>query len=202
MELSRDCTAITCSSRNAEAPLAHPRFEELKQESAQVPAPLLTAMARRLIGFCPLGGGLSHLDLVQEAYAAALDSGFADFDSRYEVPQYLYRKMLDARRTCRQAAKRLPTQSIEHVEDVVAEERSEGDEPSNAPLLRHLAVVLPTLPPRYVEILTLRHWHELSYEEISEQLGICLGTVATQLRRARMMLRNAIEMLKRAQGDD
>ena len=53
--------------------------------------------------------------------------------------------------------------------------------------------VVANLKPRYRELVEMRYFKELSYEEISEKLGFPLGTVKAQLFRAREML---YEMLK------
>ncbi len=53
--------------------------------------------------------------------------------------------------------------------------------------------VVANLKPRYRELVQLRYFDELSYEEISDRLGFPLGTVKAQLFRAREML---YEMLK------
>jgi RNA polymerase sigma factor (sigma-70 family) len=49
------------------------------------------------------------------------------------------------------------------------------------------------LKPRYRELVELRYFEELSYEEISETLNLPLGTVKAQLFRARDFLANMIE---------
>jgi RNA polymerase sigma-70 factor (ECF subfamily) len=41
------------------------------------------------------------------------------------------------------------------------------------------------LKPRYKELIKLRYFDELSYEEISQTLNLPLGTVKAQLFRAR-----------------
>lgn len=48
--------------------------------------------------------------------------------------------------------------------------------------------VVKRLPPRYRQIVQLRYFEECSYEEISQQLHMPIGTVKTQLNRARMLL--------------
>jgi RNA polymerase sigma-70 factor (ECF subfamily) len=52
------------------------------------------------------------------------------------------------------------------------------------------------LKPRYRELVELRYFDELSYEEISEALNLPLGTVKAQLFRARDFLANMIENTK------
>lgn len=52
------------------------------------------------------------------------------------------------------------------------------------------------LAPRYRRIVNMRYFDELSYEEISKQLNIPLGTVKIQLRRARLLLAEIIKSQK------
>ena len=52
------------------------------------------------------------------------------------------------------------------------------------------------LKPRYRELVELRYFDELSYEEIAETLNLPLGTVKAQLFRARDFLANMIEKTK------
>ena len=44
---------------------------------------------------------------------------------------------------------------------------------------------LERLTPRYRQLILLRFFEELSYEEIAEKLAAPLGTVKTQIHRAR-----------------
>jgi RNA polymerase sigma-70 factor (ECF subfamily) len=48
--------------------------------------------------------------------------------------------------------------------------------------------VVQKLKPRYRQLVEMRYFQELSYEEISEQLDLPLGTVKAQLFRARDLL--------------
>jgi RNA polymerase sigma-70 factor (ECF subfamily) len=52
--------------------------------------------------------------------------------------------------------------------------------------------LLADLPPKYRQILILRYWHEMSYAEIGETMGLADGTVKTRLHRARRMLTERI----------
>ena len=58
----------------------------------------------------------------------------------------------------------------------------------------HMRMLVSKLKPRYRELVEKRYFEELSYEEISEELGLPLGTVKAQLFRARDFL--ATMMLK------
>lgn len=51
-----------------------------------------------------------------------------------------------------------------------------------------LMMRMAQLPLRYRQLIEMRFLSELSYEEIASQLGIPLGTVSTQIHRARARL--------------
>lgn len=56
--------------------------------------------------------------------------------------------------------------------------------------------VVSMLKPRYRELVEMRYFKELSYEEISKELDIPLGTVKAQLFRAREFLYNLMKHTK------
>lgn len=60
----------------------------------------------------------------------------------------------------------------------------------------HMRNLVNKLKPRYRILVEKRYFEELSYEEISEELGLPLGTVKAQLFRARDFLYNMIENTK------
>jgi RNA polymerase sigma factor (sigma-70 family) len=55
-----------------------------------------------------------------------------------------------------------------------------------------LKLLIDSLPSRYRNLIVLRYFDELSYEEIAEQLDLPLGTVKAQLFRARYLLGNIV----------
>ncbi len=60
-----------------------------------------------------------------------------------------------------------------------------------------LKLLIESLPARYRNLITLRYFDELSYEEIAEQLDLPLGTVKAQLFRARYLLSNIMNHFSR-----
>jgi len=54
--------------------------------------------------------------------------------------------------------------------------------------IKMMRKVVDQLKPRYKNLVVLRYFHELSYEEIAKELNIPLGTVKAQLFRAREFL--------------
>lgn len=62
--------------------------------------------------------------------------------------------------------------------------------------VKMMRALVDKLKPRYRELVELRYFEELSYEEIAETLNLPLGTVKAQLFRARDFLANMIENTK------
>jgi len=60
-----------------------------------------------------------------------------------------------------------------------------------------IKLLIESLPTRYRNLLTLRYFDELSYEEIAQQLDLPLGTVKAQLFRAKYLLGNIINRIDR-----
>jgi RNA polymerase sigma-70 factor (ECF subfamily) len=73
----------------------------------------------------------------------------------------------------------------------------EGLDPSesmiNSQKIEHVRAVVQKLKPRYRQLVELRYFQELSYEEIAEQLDLPLGTVKAQLFRSRELLYNILK---------
>lgn len=59
--------------------------------------------------------------------------------------------------------------------------------------IRMLRSVVAKLKPRYRRLVELRYFYEYTYEEISYEMGMPIGTVKAQLFRARELLQNIME---------
>lgn len=62
--------------------------------------------------------------------------------------------------------------------------------------VKTMRAVVDKLKPRYRELIVKRYFEELSYQEISDDLNLPLGTVKAQLFRARGFLANIMENTK------
>lgn len=60
---------------------------------------------------------------------------------------------------------------------------------------------IANLPPKYRVVLVLRHLQDLSYEEMAEVMRVPIGTVKTQLFRARALLKERLEDLSRVRDE-
>ncbi len=58
---------------------------------------------------------------------------------------------------------------------------------------QHLWQAIQALPPHYRVIIEMRHFQELSYKEMAEQLDLPLNTVKSHLLRARKLLLERLE---------
>jgi RNA polymerase sigma factor (sigma-70 family) len=63
----------------------------------------------------------------------------------------------------------------------------------NEQKIKLMREVVTRLKPRYRKLIELRYFNELSYEEISEELELPIGTVKAQLFRARELLYNILK---------
>jgi RNA polymerase sigma-70 factor (ECF subfamily) len=63
----------------------------------------------------------------------------------------------------------------------------------NKQLSAAIDLAVTRLPPDYRELIQLRHFAELSYEEIASMKKLPLGTVKNKLFRARNLLKDALD---------
>ncbi|MBT1702153.1 RNA polymerase sigma factor [Chryseosolibacter indicus] len=77
--------------------------------------------------------------------------------------------------------------------DVEDENLDPQEETIRAQKAELMQLFVDKLPSKYQKLVRLRYFHELSYEEIAEELDAPLGTVKAQLHRARELM---FEMVK------
>lgn len=107
--------------------------------------------------------------------------------------------------------KRLNVVSMNAMEDKDGEERfydikSDVLNPEERSIKKQqketLQLIVDKLPLRYRVLINLRYFEEMSYEEISKQLGLPLGTVKAQLFRARDLLATTLTRRKKNPSSD
>lgn len=82
-----------------------------------------------------------------------------------------------------------------------SEAPSRAGVPAPARASADLERALESLPARYRQVLVLFYYEEKSYEAVAEMLDLPLGTVKTQLHRARSRLRAVLEEQLREKSD-
>jgi RNA polymerase sigma-70 factor (ECF subfamily) len=134
-------------------------------------------------------------DLLQEIFTKAFDN-IHSFNPSYAFSTWLYRiatnHTIDHLRK-----KRLRTMSLDEpiqtkdgeMKLEVADDSEFTDEgiqyQQRAKIIRE---AIDLLPPRYKEVIQMRHMEEKSYQEIAEMLDLPLGTVKAHIFRARELL--------------
>ena len=138
-------------------------------------------------------------DLAQEIFVkvfVALDR----YDSKYQFSTWLFRI---AQNTAIDALRKKSVVEVPIAKPATDEETKDrefadtGVSPyralKNKQLARAIDKAVFELPPDYRELIQLRHFAELSYEEIASMKKLPLGTVKNKLFRARNMLKETLE---------
>lgn len=124
------------------------------------------------------------IDAVQTTFAKAWDR-LDSFDPERRLFSWLYRIALNT--SLNERERRRPQDPIDDLDLVSAapgpEEHAQGSE-------RRVAVelALTKLPAHYREVVVLRHFADLSYEEIADAVGVEAKTVKSRLFSARTRL--------------
>jgi RNA polymerase sigma factor (sigma-70 family) len=144
------------------------------------------------------------MDLTVETFAKAFEK-LDKYQPEYAFSTWLFRV---ATNNCIDfiRKKKLNTTSIHGLTDEDGEEKQlqiKADvlNPEETSIKKQqteeLKLLIQSLPARYRNLITLRYFDELSYEEIAQQLDLPLGTVKAQLFRARYLLGNIMNRFDR-----
>jgi RNA polymerase sigma factor (sigma-70 family) len=143
-------------------------------------------------------------DLTMVAFSKAFNN-LANYSADYAFSTWLFRiatnNCIDfIRKKKLQTTSIHPSQDTESGESpqMVVKDKSMTPEESIIKDERAIKIreVVMELSPKYKELIELRYFDELSYDEISVQLDLPLGTVKAQLFRAKEMLFNLLKATK------
>lgn len=139
-------------------------------------------------------------DLVQEALVKAFKN-LESYNSNYAFSTWLYRittnHTIDYLRK-----KKLQTTSIDKPiktrDGELSIELPDDNAETDRAIIRRqrkkiITNAIENLPDKYRQVIEMRHIEELSYQEISDQLDLPLGTVKAHIFRAREMLYKALK---------
>jgi RNA polymerase sigma-70 factor (ECF subfamily) len=141
-----------------------------------------------------IGDPMDAEDVLQEALVTAF-LALASFRGESSIYTWLYRilvnKCRDYLRSSRSKGRQIDlidpfTIQIED-KNAVVEKNHELEERSS-----YLKEKIVSMNAKYRNILMLRYYDDLSYQEIAELLGVSLGTVKSRLFKARELLRRKI----------
>ncbi len=135
-------------------------------------------------------------DLVQETYTKAL-RGFRSFQQGTNFRAWIYRILRNTFLTSRTGLKATMTVPLEEENEQAVMMPTTLETPESILLERSnahfLQEALEQLPVIFREVVLLCDVEEMSYQEISETVGIPIGTVMSRLARARRALREALQ---------
>jgi len=121
-------------------------------------------------------------DVLQETLTGAY-RGLAKFEERASVKTWLTRILILQVAKWRRDRKGKQTETIESVSPATAGSESATEQRID------LQAAMAKLSPEHQEVLVLREFEQLSYEEIAGVLGVPRGTVESRLFRARAELK-------------
>ena len=141
------------------------------------------------------------LDISQEVYIKVF-SNIKRFDEKYPFHPWFRRIAVNTCINFKRAEKNntisLQTRIDEEdrtLEDVIAAEEDIESNIEKLEMSRLIKRNLGILSPKQRMVVILRYFEDLSYDEIAEMLKIPLGTVKTDLFRARNILKNKLSCL-------
>jgi len=135
-------------------------------------------------------------DIVQDTFVKAY-SNLHRFDDQFSFYPWLYRIAINTTLNFQTKRARIKASSTNPEDDEVKQAAKTNsnplDEVIDAELKEKVSESLQQLPYDQRMVFMLRTSEELSYEEISEQLDISIGTVMSRLSRARAKLRELLQ---------
>lgn len=140
-----------------------------------------------VLAFRMLGSRDEARDACQEAAARALSAAHT-YDRSKPFYPWFHRIL---RNLC---VDRIARRGRERGDDGIAERTASSAPGAERDLIegeraRAVAAAIARLPEELREVIELRHFEDMSYEEMAETLGWPLGTVMSRLYRARAQLR-------------
>ncbi len=161
----------------------------------------LYALAHRV-----LGNRLDAEEVVQETFLRAFRN-LVHFQAGSSLYTWLYRIALNAAVDLSKRQRRRRHVSLDDGEAPLKRTiAGKSPDPSDAPVREEIAHLVregvDQLPDAYRQILILREYSEMSYEQLGEVLRLPKGTVESRLFRARMKLKDWLVQRLADQGMD
>ena len=144
------------------------------------------------VAYSLVGNAADAEDVLQETFAGAFKSA-AGFRQQASVKTWLVRILIRQAARFRRSAGHRPL-SMHGAAGEAEAGRLSVPSPSAAVDRRlDVAEVLQTLSLEHREVLVLREFEQLSYEEMAQTLGVPPGTVESRLYRARQALKEKLK---------
>jgi len=129
-------------------------------------------------------------DLTMETFGSAFNN-IKQYTNIYAFSTWLYRiainKCIDFQRKNKNK-QNINILNPENYSDFVSETLTPEEIVINTEKSKRLKNIIKTLKPRYSQVIELRYYEELSYEEIAKRLNRPIGSIKGQLYRAKELL--------------
>jgi RNA polymerase sigma-70 factor (ECF subfamily) len=165
---------------------------------------LVRRWSLRVLGFCHARAGNRHAaeDLAQEALLRAL-RGLGTLETPDKFGSWLFgiavRVCLDwrkARQTSQVPFSALGANSLaDELTDESGSELAEAED--RAAEVRRLMDEVEALSEKHREVVMLYYYHDVTYRELAELLGVSAATINARLTQARTILRERLSCVRR-----
>ena len=140
-----------------------------------------------------LGDGDLADDALQTAFARSVESGGPD--KQESAKAWLFRVAVNEALTVKRRQSREKSHHEKMRRDSLNWLSWPEDSLARAEVIARVQQVMSQLPPEEQEVLRSRVYDDLKFREISEAMGVPLGTVLTRMRRAMERLRQELSDL-------
>jgi RNA polymerase sigma-70 factor (ECF subfamily) len=140
-----------------------------------------------------VGNATDAEDVLQETFVGAF-RGLKGFEARSTVKTWLTRILLTQSARWRRERQRNKAQSIDASDGGASIPAGRADQATGVGQRLDLQAALQQLTPEHREVLLLREFENLSYDEIAVALSVPRGTVESRLHRARGELREKLKV--------
>jgi RNA polymerase sigma-70 factor (ECF subfamily) len=127
-------------------------------------------------------------DVAQTVFLKVFEH-LADYDPKYRFYSWIYRIALNESINVIGRRNRHEPISGEEIDD----QRGADDELASDQVGARVQDALMTLKPEYREVIVLKHFLDLSYEDVGQALGLPEKTVKSRLFTARQLLKDALQ---------
>ncbi|HBS05052.1 MAG TPA: RNA polymerase subunit sigma-70 [Leptospiraceae bacterium] len=178
------------SERASEKGLIEKTLKGDQRAFMELVSPYRSRLIRKAVSM--LGNPQDAEDILQEALVTAYRA-LKSFRGESGIYTWLYRIVVNKCRDFHRSKKNAPSDSLDAVAFMIHDDRIDLEK--NLELSTestYLIQQINTLDKRYREILVMRYFDDLSYQEIASVLKIQVGTVKSRLFKARELLKRAI----------
>ena len=135
------------------------------------------------VAFRMLGNYEDARDATQNTFVKAYEK-LGTYDQERRFFSWIYRILMNQ---CLNLRRRPATEQLGDIQEAVPEP-SDGDAVEAAERKRDVRHAILSLSPAYREVIVLRHFAALSYDQMSEAIGVPAKTVKSRLHTARQQL--------------